>query len=366
MNTTVNINLCGMAFTINEDAYKKLSIYIKSYEDKYDDKEIAKDIEARLAELFTEYLSKLGRQIIEIEDVERAIEQIGEPNQEEQSEGQEATKQAAQPKKLKKKFYRDTLCGVIGGVSSGIAAYAGIETSIVRLLWVLLFLICNPLAIIAYIVMWIVLPDAKTPQQRLEMQSKELTTENIQKETEKIITKRGNHGCLSVLGKVFIVGSAIFILIIIITSLTIFAFFGKDMLEDRVENFGNKVENTIDGYDDDDYDGYYAAPDSFTVTLKTVYCGGDYAPALSGTANRWSAQPMQKLSDSIWVLKIPADKYNEIKFQDTKGGWSNEIEFYDAETQSWQKLSNIHIGPEPAQTFDFRNPQLYRWSRCGK
>ena len=97
MNTTVNINLGGMAFIINEDAYKSLQQYIHSFEEKYDDKEIAKDIEFRLAELFTEYLSKLSRQVIEMSDVENAIKQIGEPTPEDQPDTEKA-----QPKKKKK------------------------------------------------------------------------------------------------------------------------------------------------------------------------------------------------------------------------------------------------------------------------
>ncbi len=437
MNTTVNINLGGMAFIINEDAYKSLQQYIHSFEEKYDDKEIAKDIESRIAELFTDYLSKLGRQVIDMEDVKRAIEQIGEPDFEEQTE-----KTAEQPKKRVRKFYRDPLNCIIGGVSSGIATYAGIDTSLVRLLWVLLFILCTPIAALVYLLMWIIIPEAKTPTQRLEMQGLDITTENLQNESANIIANRGNNGCLSLLGKTFIILSVLClvfpllfvilllpimligvtgvvtaaplfsgvsaafsiasILAIILCPLIALIYFltglkngdkknkkricvysvllilflsgitylcvNIDRIRSNIENWGETVGNVFDDtLPDDRYidDSYYADIDSFTITLQTVYCG-DYVPAVSGTANNWSIDAMQKISDSVWVVRIPSDAYNEIKFQDTKGNWSNEIEFYDADTQSWRKLSNIHLSPNPDQRFDFTCPQLYRWSECHK
>ncbi|MCQ2361389.1 MAG: PspC domain-containing protein [Paludibacteraceae bacterium] len=437
MNTTVNINLSGMAFIINEDAYKSLQQYIHSFEEKYDDKEIAKDIESRLAELFTDYLSKLGRQVIDMEDVKRAIEQIGEPDFEEQTE-----RTAEQPKKRVRKFYRDPLNCIIGGVSSGIATYAGIDTSLVRLLWVLLFILCTPIAALVYLLMWIIIPEAKTPTQRLEMQGLDITTENLQNESANIIANRGNNGCLSLLGKTFIILSVLClvfplffvilllpimligvtgvvtaaplfsgvsaafaiaaILAIILCPLIALIYFltglrngdnnkksrvwvypvlaalfiagiiyicvNIDTFKKNIENWGETVGNVFDDtLPDDRYidDSYYADIDSFTITLQTVYCG-DYVPAVSGTANRWGISAMHRVSDSVWVVRIPSDAYNEIKFQDTKGNWSNEIEYYDAETQSWQKLSNIHLSPNPDQRFDFTCPQLYRWSGCHK
>lgn len=425
MNTTVNINLGGMAFIINEDAYKSLQQYIHSFEEKYDDKEIAKDIESRLAELFTDYLSKLGRQVIDMEDVKRAIEQIGEPDFEEQTE-----RTAEQPKKRVRKFYRDPLNCIIGGVSSGIATYAGIDISLVRLLWVLLFILCTPIAALVYLLMWIIIPEAKTPTQRLEMQGLDITTENLQNESANIIANRGNNGCLSLLGKTFIILSVLCLLfpllfVILLLPIMLIGVTGEaftiaailaiilcplialiyfltglrngdnnkksrvwvypvlaalfiagiiyicvniDTFKKNIENWGETVGNVFDDtLLDDRYidDSYYADIDSFTITLQTVYCG-DYVPAVSGTANRWGISAMHRVSDSVWVVRIPSDAYNEIKFQDTKGNWSNEIEYYDAETQSWQKLSNIHLSPNPDQRFDFTCPQLYRWSGCHK
>ncbi len=427
MNTTVNINLGGMAFIINEDAYKSLQQYIHSFEEKYDDKEIAKDIEFRLAELFTEYLRKLSRQVIEMSDVENAIKQIGEPNPEDQPETAKT-----QPKK-KKKLYRDTLNGLIGGVSGGLATYMGIDTAIVRIVWVLLFILCNPIAALIYVLMWIILPDAKTPTQRLEMQGLDITTDNLQNESANIIANRGNNGCLSMLGKTFIVISVLCLLCPLLLAFLLIPIFllgvsgisetiflalsslviilcpiialiyylkglnnyehnnkrGKSVyyillalflagivymclninsIRNNIENWGDTVGNVFDStLPDDRYidDSFYADTDSFTITLNTVYCG-DYVPAVSGTANRWGISAMHRVSDSVWVVRIPSDAYNEIKFQDTKGNWSNEIEFYDADTQSWQKLSNIHLSPNTDQRFDFTNPQLYRWSGCHK
>ena len=58
MNKTVNINLAGTSFHIDEDAFGKLSRYLdairKSLKGADGSEEIMQDIEARIGELFSE------------------------------------------------------------------------------------------------------------------------------------------------------------------------------------------------------------------------------------------------------------------------------------------------------------------------
>ena len=82
MNKTVTINISGIIFHIEEDAYDKLSKYlmtIKSYFSRTDGgNEIMSDIEARIAELLQEKLN-VAKQVILLADVDYAMDTMGRP-----------------------------------------------------------------------------------------------------------------------------------------------------------------------------------------------------------------------------------------------------------------------------------------------
>src|ERR1017187_10943619 len=82
MNKTVTVNLGGIVFHIDEDAYEVLHQYLESIKSHFHTSEgkdeITSDIEARIAELFTEKL-KSGRQVIVMADVKEAIVIMGKP-----------------------------------------------------------------------------------------------------------------------------------------------------------------------------------------------------------------------------------------------------------------------------------------------
>jgi phage shock protein PspC (stress-responsive transcriptional regulator) len=83
-----------------------------------------------------------------------------------------------------KKMFRDPEHKVIGGVSGGIAAYFGIDLVIVRLLFII-FTIFFGIGFIAYIVLWIALPEAKSLTDRMEMQGEPVTLSNIESNIKK-------------------------------------------------------------------------------------------------------------------------------------------------------------------------------------
>lgn len=196
MKTTVNVNLGGEVFILNDDAFEVL----KTYTD-----EKGEYVEGRLATFFQNRLRKNGRKIVDIDDVNAAIESIEHPVQTEceNTNGRKIAKG--------RKLYRDTVNGVIGGVSSGIAAYFGWDEAVIRILWVLLFFLGNGVVAIAYILFWMFVPEAATPKQRLEMYGKEITEENLREESN--VAKEGSTGggCLGMLGKIFVIMSAVFI-----------------------------------------------------------------------------------------------------------------------------------------------------------
>ncbi len=203
MNKVFNINLGGYPFTIDEDAYEHLRSYLDaihrhfSQTEGYD--EITHDIEARLAELFREQLA--NRPIVTRQDIEDAIAIMGRPEDfGADPMGDDSSAEAAEDDGVKgfkiktgKRLFRDTDEEVIGGVAAGLAAYFGIPDPIwVRLLFVLIT-ISGGFGIPLYLIMWAIMPEAKTAGDRLAMRGERINVSNIsriiQEEFEHISTR---------------------------------------------------------------------------------------------------------------------------------------------------------------------------------
>ena len=78
-----------------------------------------------------------------------------------------------------KKFYRDNDSKVLGGVCSGLAAYFGVDITVVRLLFVFGVYLFGT-GFLAYIILWIVAPKARTLTQKMEMKGEPVTLSNIE------------------------------------------------------------------------------------------------------------------------------------------------------------------------------------------
>ena len=184
MKKTLTINLNGIVFNIDDDAYEALNAYLNELEKHFADderEEIIKDIEDRIAELFTERMH--GRNVVDASDVASVIETMGQPNQFDDEAAEPNADAAASKISQRKfrKFYRDGDDRLIGGVAAGLAAYIGWDTTLVRILLLLLLLFSAGWTLLFYILLWIIVPEAKTTAQRLEMQGIEPNLENIKK-----------------------------------------------------------------------------------------------------------------------------------------------------------------------------------------
>jgi len=186
MNKTVNINLAGIFFHIDEDAYARLQRYLEAIKHSFSNTqgrdEIISDIEARIAELFSEK-RKDDRQVISIKEVEEVITIMGQPEDymvDEEIFDDEPTR-VKSTKTVGKQLFRDTENGYVGGVSSGLGHYLGIEAIWVRLLWILLTIFSSGAFILIYIAFWIFVPEAKTTADKLAMRGEEVTVSNIEK-----------------------------------------------------------------------------------------------------------------------------------------------------------------------------------------
>jgi phage shock protein PspC (stress-responsive transcriptional regulator) len=184
MNKTVNINLGGMFFHIDEDAYLKLTRYFdaikRSLSKSSGQEEIIKDIEMRVAELLTEN-QKTDKQVVGLKEVDQVIAVMGQPEDyiiEEDNHNSQSYGDAA-PRR-QKKLYRDTEKGMISGVSAGLGHYFGIDTVWVRLIFILLVWGAGT-GVLAYIILWIVVPAAITTSEKLEMTGEPVNISNIEK-----------------------------------------------------------------------------------------------------------------------------------------------------------------------------------------
>lgn len=185
MNKTVNINLGGMFFHIDEDAYQKLNRYFdavkRSLSNSTGKDEIMKDIEMRIAELLTEK-NRGDKQVVGIKDVEEVITVMGQPEDYRIDDDG-----AAEPvynyntsTKRSKKLYRDKDNAMVGGVLSGFGHYLGIDALWLRIIMVILLLGFGT-GFLIYIILWILMPAANTTTEKLEMTGEPVTISNIEK-----------------------------------------------------------------------------------------------------------------------------------------------------------------------------------------
>lgn len=187
MKKTLTVNLNNVVFHIDDDAYEMLQTYlaeISRHLSVDERKEVMNDIEARIAELFTERLQK-NKNVINHEDVNEIINILGKPNQFGDADDEDDEHEKHESKSDKKKarrFYRDPENAVLGGVAGGIAAYFSWDVTWVRIGLVVLALISAGNFIPIYLLVWVVAPKAVTASQRLEMQGEDVTVDNIKSE----------------------------------------------------------------------------------------------------------------------------------------------------------------------------------------
>lgn len=185
MNKTVNINLAGVFFHIDEDAYSKLQHYLEAIKRSFANTpgydEIIADIEARIAELFSEKM-KTERQVISSREVEEVIAVMGQPEDYMVDEDIFEDHSYDRPKtRSRKQLYRDCENAYVGGVSSGLAHYLGIRSIWVRLLWILLTIFSSGAFILIYVALWIFVPEAVTTAEKLAMRGEPVNISNIER-----------------------------------------------------------------------------------------------------------------------------------------------------------------------------------------
>ena len=202
MKKTFNINLGGIVFYIDEDAYELLDKYLSNlrihFSKEEGAEEIVHDMELRISELFNERLND-RQEVITLSDVEEIIVQIGKPEELTDDTTQDDpiyNKEEKAPKRL----FRDPDNKVVGGVCSGIASYFGWDATILRILLIILSLpiIGDGMFVVKgiflfYIIAWIIIPEAKTATEKLSMKGMKVNVENIGKTVTDGFEKVNDH-----------------------------------------------------------------------------------------------------------------------------------------------------------------------------
>jgi phage shock protein PspC (stress-responsive transcriptional regulator) len=195
MNKVLNINLGGIAFTIDDDAFHHLENYVNRLKLHFQNSEgcdeIISDIEARIAEIFTERLGTT-KNIVQMKDVNEAIAIMGTPEEFGAEPGTENTfKSSTSDYRTGRRLFRDPEDKFLSGVCSGLSAYFGISDPLwVRLIFLILFFVFGT-GFLLYLVLAVLVPTAKTASDRLAMRGDPINVDNIAKNVEKDLTEFG-------------------------------------------------------------------------------------------------------------------------------------------------------------------------------
>jgi len=188
MKKNIHIQLSNYGFFIEEDAYNILRAWFDKIKSNLEGEpyreEIIQDLELRLAELWFD--KHKNQNTVTLFDVRQAIDIIGDPDtiKEETESKRVKDEKTMTSVKPKKRLYRDPDDFVIGGVCSGIAAYLNIDPVIVRIIAIILVFLAG-MSFWVYIILWIIIPEAKTISQKMEMKGESLNWNNLKNELSK-------------------------------------------------------------------------------------------------------------------------------------------------------------------------------------
>lgn len=174
MKKNISINISGIIFHIEEDAYEQLREYLQKINRYFssfeDNEEIVADIEGRIAEIFLSKLSE-EKQVITSEDVSNLITTMGdvkdfqameeEPIAGERHQEYQEDSGTTYHETETRRLFRDENHKLIGGVCAGLGHYFSVDPVWIRLL-ALILVWGYGVGLLAYVVLWIVLPGSQS------------------------------------------------------------------------------------------------------------------------------------------------------------------------------------------------------------
>lgn len=209
MNKTIIININGIVFHIEEDAYEILKNYMtdvkRHFSTSVDSLEITTDIENRIAEMFSEILEKDNKQVIVEQDVIAVIEQMGSVQDFESAEEEEKTANRGFNYNTEgRRLFRNPDDHLVAGVCAGIANYFDIDPVWIRLA----FAVSTPIGgagFLLYVILWIIVPKAVTRADRMAMKGEKQNLQGFKKNFEdELSTVRQNLSNFGIEAKPFV------------------------------------------------------------------------------------------------------------------------------------------------------------------
>lgn len=183
MNEVTKIHLGRQAFTISVAAHKALRDYLDAIAKQVGDKDVVEEVEMRMAELLAER-GVSGDKVVLVKDVDYLKEQLGNPK--DFKENPEDA--AANPEPGAKRLFRDTDNAMLAGVASGLSKYFGLDVLLIRILFVLSVFIWG-WGILLYLLLWLLVPEAKTSSERLQMAGKSVTVDSLKEVVDRADVK---------------------------------------------------------------------------------------------------------------------------------------------------------------------------------
>lgn len=191
MNKTINIHLAQTLYSLDEKAYILLKKYLDDlailFKNTEGGKDILDDIEARISELFSE-MKKDNQYVFSFEDVEKVIDTLGHPEELIEDEDPQKEKQSHYSRK---NLYRDPDNRFFGGVAGGLSHYLGLDSVWIRLIFLILFFSSVGGVVLVYILLWILIPEAKTTADKLKMKGEPVNVSNIKKKIKEELDQVG-------------------------------------------------------------------------------------------------------------------------------------------------------------------------------
>ncbi len=189
MKKTIDISLGGMLFHVEDDAYARLESYLASIRAHFgtyaEHDEIVADIEARIGE----QLAEKKHAIITLADIDSVVAVMGRVEDFEGADAKSETPSETPAPKTNKRLFRDPDDKVIAGVASGVAAYFNVDPTFMRIAFVILALITGGTAIIVYLIMAVIVPEAKTPAEKLQMRGGPIDLKSFEREVKTQVEK---------------------------------------------------------------------------------------------------------------------------------------------------------------------------------
>lgn len=173
MNEVTQVHLGRQAFTISTSAHKELRDYLAAIKDEVKDSDVVDEVELRMAELLTTR-GITGSKVILPKDIAFLKAQLGDPEDFKDDSQSPADAQPATSKRL----FRDTNGAMVAGVAAGLSNYFGLDVLFIRILFII-GIFTGGWGIVIYLVLWLLVPEAKTTSERLQMVGKSVTLHSL-------------------------------------------------------------------------------------------------------------------------------------------------------------------------------------------